>query len=109
MEQFQAVADPAIQYIGDQTLDMEIDWHAAVSCDNASRHVSLGIKRGANLVASSVMATFCRNATEDYSVSGTCVVSLATGDKIQLVLTSDNNGDEVTAQHYTTTIRPFYF
>jgi hypothetical protein len=109
MEQFQAVADPAIQYIGDQTLDFEIDWHAAVSCDNSTRHVTMGIKKNADVVASSLMGTTLKTAGDEYSLSGTCVVSLAKNDKIQLILTSDNDGDEVTANHYTTTIRPFYF
>ncbi len=109
MEQFSAVADPAIQYDGNATLDFEIDWHAAISCNNSTRHISLGIKKNADIQAGSIMGTLCKTSGEEYSLSGTCVVSLAKNDKIQLVLTSDNNGDEVTAQHYTTTIRPFYF
>jgi len=47
-------------------------------------------------------------AGEPYSFSGTCVVELATDDEIQLVVTSDGNGDVITFDNFTTTINEFF-
>lgn len=88
----------------------EIDWHATVSCDDASRTVHVGIAiDGETLTTSSpsVMAILCKTAGEKYSLGGTDVVTLATGDTVQLQLTSDTNLDVVTVYHFTTTIRRF--
>lgn len=108
LEQFEVVADPAIKYTGPDTMDFEVDWHATISCNNASRHVTIAIKKNADVQTSSVMGTTLKTAGDKYALSGTCVVSLTTNDKIQLVLTSDNNGDEMTAHYFTTTIKPFF-
>ena len=108
MEEFQLTADPAVQYTGGATIFFEIDWHATVFADDSGRTVHFGIKKNGTLVDSSVMGTFLKTFDEAQALSGTCVIELSTDDKIQLVLTSDADGDKITAKHYTTTIQPFF-
>lgn len=108
LEDFVTVADPAIQYKGTKTQYFEIDWHATVAADQNSTTIVCGIKKNGTLLTSSRMGTLCKTANEMYNISGTVVVELTTDDKIQLVVTSDGNGDILTFHFYTTTIREFF-
>ena len=102
-------SNPAIQYDGDVTMDFEIDWSGAFIGSAGSQHIEFAIKKGANVITGSNMGTTEKTAGDEYSMSGTCVVSLATNDTIQLVVTSAGNGQTVQAEHFTTTIRPFFY
>jgi len=108
LEDFFTVADPEIQYKGTKTKYFEIDWHATVAADNNSTTIVCGIKKNGTLLTSSRMGTLCKTANEMYNLSGTVVVELTTDDKIQLVATSDGNGDVLTFYFFTTTIREFF-
>lgn len=108
IENFTLVATPAIRYDGTLTQCMEVDWHASLSADTANTTVHLGIKKNGTLVDASLMAQFLKNADQIYNISGTCVVEMATNDEIQLVVTSDGDGDVLTFEHYTTTITEFF-
>lgn len=88
----------------------EIDWHATLKSQDAGRVVHVGIAiNGETLTPASisVMGIFCKYAAEPLSLSGTLVVELNRGDTIQLQLTSDTDADQVTVDHFTTTIRQF--
>lgn len=108
IEGFTNIAKPAIRYDGAGTYWFEIDWHATIRANVASTTVHCGVKVGGSLITGSVMATMCKTANEEYTLSGTVVVELSTKEEIQLVVTSDGNGDEITFDHFTTTVRRFY-
>ncbi|MCP4567977.1 MAG: hypothetical protein GY841_10395 [FCB group bacterium] len=105
---FQTVADPAIEYTYAETKYFEIDCHATLSADDNGRTVHIALKKNGVLVDASIMGTYLKTADEPQAVSGTCVLSLAKGDKIQLIVTSSTNLDVINFQHFTTSIREFY-
>ena len=101
----------AIQYLGD-TCIFEIDWHASFSSQDNGRVVHIGIaKNGETLTITSPSAIgiYCKTGGEVFHASGTVVVSLDYGDTIQLMCTSDTDADEITFEHFTTTIRRFFY
>ena len=102
------VYTPGIKYTGSLTQNFEIDWHATFSADSNNADVTCAIKKNNVLVATSVMTTRCFTADAPYAASGTCVVELAEDDEIQLVVTSDDDGDVITFSNYTTTISEFF-
>jgi len=108
IENFTAVWTPAIRYDWSATQYFEVDRHATVKTNHNSCTVSIWIKKWWTLVAGSEMTTLCKTALEHYNISWTCVVSLATNNEIQLVVTADTNGDEVTCDYFTTTINEFF-
>lgn len=108
IEYFSLVAGPSIQYDYCETKYFEVDWHATVSGDSASITTTVGIKKNTTVIDDSKMQTFLKNLGQKYAVSGTTVVSLACNDTIQLVCTSDGDGDVLTFHNFTTTIREFY-
>lgn len=109
-EEFSAAVTytPGIKYDHKQTQHFEIDWHAAGSGDANGMTIHIGIKKNGVLCSQGVMGTFLKFLGEEQSLSGTCVVELATNDEIQLVITSDTNGDIITMEHFTTTITEFF-
>jgi hypothetical protein len=104
---FSFVATPAIKYDVDDTHYFEIHCHATLSCNKASRTVLCGIKKNGVLVQSSVMSQFLRYADESSVIGGVCVVELSLDDEIQLVVSSSNDGDIVTFNNLTASIKPF--
>lgn len=105
-EGFTAVATPAIQYEGTNTLYFEIDAHATVKASASSATIRAGIKVNGVLVTASVMSIFAKTAGESCNFSGTSVIQLETDDEVQLVVTCDKVCT-VTFDNITATIRPF--
>lgn len=108
LEKFELTETPSIKYAGTKTMQFEIDWHATVSSDKATSTVKCGIMLNDSLVADSGMSSLLKIANEPQAMSGTVVVQLSENDEIQLVTTSDGDGDVLTFLNYTTTIRPFF-
>ena len=104
---FCLVSDPAIQY-DDIHKWFEIDWHATAYADANNTTVHIGIRKNNQLLESSIMGTFLKTADEAQALSGTLALDLNSGDKVQLVVTSDGDGDIITFKHFTTTIREFF-
>lgn len=103
---FSFVADPAIQYDGTKTLYFKIDCHASLSCQDNNSTVYGAIKKNGQIVNESIMSLFAKTATELYTFSGTCVIELEEGDKIQLVVRSEGD-TRVTFENITAAIKPF--
>ena len=108
MEDFSVVADPAIKYEGTLTQYFQINWSATFASDNNSNTISIGAKKGTNLITSSVMSMYCKTNGELYSLSGVFVVELAEHDTIQLVIASNVAGASISVTHFTTSIREFF-
>ena len=96
----------AIEYRGQLTRDFKVDWHASLSVLPTGATVKVGIKKDGVLVDSSVMQTYA--ATLILQMSGCTVIELSQGNNVQLVVTSDADGDAVTFHNYTTSIDPFF-
>ncbi len=107
MEDFSFDTDH-LEYDGNKTQYFEIDWHASISGDANGITCDIGVKINTTVVTSSVMGTYLKTSGEVQALSGTCVVELETDDEIQLVLTSDSDGDVITVEHFTTTISEFF-
>jgi hypothetical protein len=100
------VADPAIQYTGSETIYFEIDAHASFSVEKNNTTVQCGIAKNGVVLDSSIVSAFAKTLGDDYNISGTSVIELVTGDKIQLVVACDIVSD-VTFKNIVATIRPF--
>ncbi len=96
-----------IEYDGAMTRHFEIDGHIVVKGDGNGITIHFGVYKNGAIVPASIMGVFTKTSGEAYPASGTSVIELATGDEIQLVLMSDSAGAVITAEHLTTTIRPF--
>lgn len=99
---------PVIQYDGIDTLYFEIDAHASVKGNTNGITVKAAIKKNNVLVTESITTQYLKTTPEIYTMSGTSVVELSTGDNIQMVVTSDSDADVITFENITATIRPFY-
>jgi hypothetical protein len=110
MENF-GISGDAIQYLGTETKEFEIDWHTSFSSQDAGRTAHFGVAINGETLATtspSTMGTYIKYAGEIVPLSGTDVVELSYGDTIQLQLTSDTDADEVTVAHFTTSIAKFF-
>ena len=101
------VVTPGIKYDGLGTCKFKIDLSAQVEADSANTTITLAVKKNGVLIPGSTMGAICRVAASPYPVGATIVTSLETDDEIQLVVTSDGAGDEITFDNLQTTIRPF--
>jgi len=110
LENFSAasVYTPGIKYDGAVAQWFKIDWHASIIVDRNSTTVSFGVKKNNEFVVGSDMDDLCKTAGEIYSLGGSAVISLAQNDEIQLVITSDADGDVIIVHKYTVTINEFF-
>jgi len=96
-----------IEYTGTVTQKFEIDWHASLSAESNGTTVQVTVaKNGTNQTAQR-MGVYCKTAGETFTVSGTIVLELAEDDEVQLVVSSDDAGGDITFAHFTTTIARF--
>jgi hypothetical protein len=93
------VNPPGTKYLGNRDKHFKLDWYCSVSANVASTTVRVGVKKNTVLIPGSVTSSFCKNADDAYSLSGCCVISLSKDDEIQLVATSDGDGDVITFIH----------
>lgn len=107
IEGFSLTPDPAIQCETLESRFYEIDWHASVSCPSNSVTVKIGMRKNGTEISSSLVPGYMKNSNEAYSLSGTCVIDLEQGDKIQLVATADVS-TVITFYKMVTTIRDFF-
>jgi len=113
-ECFSVTADPAIQCDCNTPRKYEIDWSVTCSGNSNRMTIHYGFKKYTQattswaMIDSSIMGNFFKTANEAGAISGTTIVDLAEGDRIQIILTADGDGDKVKTMHYTTTIRRFF-
>lgn len=87
----------------------EINYNASVQSNNAGSTVHFNVwVNDAIVIEAAKMGTFLKFANEPIPVSGCIVLELSIDDEVKLVLESDNAGDVITINHYTTKIRPFF-
>lgn len=99
-----------ITYAGTLAQYFEIDWHCTASCTNNNNVTcDIGIKVNGITHEECVMGTFLKTTNEQAAFSGTIVHFLAPGDTIQLIITSDGDGDIILIRQFTTTIKQFFY
>jgi len=99
---------PGIKYNCGLTQYFEIDWHASVRAEVANTTLHCGVMKNGELVVSSKVGTFAKNADQPYALSGTTVIELAEDDEVQLVCESDQATKDLTFIHFTTTLSEFF-
>ncbi|MCP4536256.1 MAG: hypothetical protein GY832_03845 [Chloroflexi bacterium] len=105
---FAIVDDPGIQFTDGAPRWFEIDWHATVKVAQRDTLLHIGLKHNGLVQVKSEMCVSIKLIDHNVTLSGTCAVYLADGDVIQLVVTSESDGDVVTFVHFTTTIRELF-
>lgn len=103
---FEFLADPAIKYVGEETMYFKMDICLSGFAAANNTTVTGAIKKNGIILTHSLMQTFLKTTPDSYNFSGTDVFELAKGDKIQLVVKT-NNGADVTFINITTTLKPF--
>lgn len=93
-----------IEYDLNKTRRFLIGWSASLSTDASSATVSIAIKKNTTVRDAQKMSLFCKDAGELYSFSGIDMVECSNGDEIQIVTTSDSDGDVVTFSNLTTSL-----
>lgn len=104
-EDFTIAADQ-IAFDGTRGFWFEIDWHASVDMDAGNNIIQIGISKNGTVLQSSVMRTYV--ATLTLQMSGTVVTWLDPADTIQLVMSAQDDGEDINVLNFTTTIHPFF-
>jgi len=112
LEGFALVSDafgPALECRVDIPAWYEIDYHITAESDRNSTKmhggISLSIGGGAYAIEDqSIDGTFLKVFNEPLHFSGSALVLLGYGDRVQLSITTDGTGDSVITRHYNTTI-----
>ena len=105
---FSVVDDPGIKYENHTAIWFEVDWHASVSAHRNNTTVHIGLNKNGLLDPRSVMGQVLTLLNQPQGLSGTCAIHIKPGDVIQLAVTADGDGDEITFHHFTTKIREFH-
>lgn len=108
MVNFSFVSTPAIRYDGKNSPYFRIAWSATMTADANGTTVYCAVKKSGSLVTPSIMGQYIKTSGEWYNLVGISVVELTQNDEIQLVVTSDGDGDKITFLYYTTSISPFF-
>lgn len=98
---------PGIRYTGTKTAYFEVDWSASLYAGENGTTAVITTKKNGVACEAGEMHTYLKYAGEKTPSAGTCVYKLEQGDEVQLVVTSDGNGDIITFENFVTTIKPF--
>ena len=113
LESFTFSTDPAIVYSDSEAKWFEIDWHAVAKVNATGKdiHVAMCHKPSGgvySIIDSSISGTYLKSSNEVQPFNGTTVIQLTQGDSIQIRFKSDTLGDEVTFNHFVTSINMFF-
>lgn len=99
---------PGIKYTESKTTHFEVDWHAALEANLNNTEVKVTTAVNGMVCPDGIMTQFCKNLNQPYNMSGTCLHELSEGDELQLIVTSNGSGDQITFDNFTTTISEFF-
>lgn len=97
---------PSLKYANTLTRSFEVDWHVTIIAPSNTSTVEMALFKNGTIINGSQSGTLCKNSSEEYNFSSTCVVELEKGDEIQFQIKSDKTGD-FTIKYKTATIRNF--
>ena len=83
----------------------EIDILCNVACNVANTTPKISVKKNSTVITTPAMGTFCEDAGRAYHLTSSMVLFLDYEDEIQLVCTSDGDGDILTFSDFIATIR----
>lgn len=107
IEQFTLGVDKII-YSGSCSMWVEISYSGTFTSDTNTTTFTVGVRNG-GIVFPGSESTFKLKLTGDSgSVGGHTVVWMAPGDTVQLIVKSTQNGAELTAESFTTTLSRFF-
>lgn len=99
---------PGIVYNGTNVHTFEIDFHSTVLGDVANTLAQVTVNHNGSILDQWRGENTLKVADTQYLITGTAVVDMYPGDYIQLVTTTDGDGDVLEFDIFTTTIRRFY-
>lgn len=70
--------------------------------------VTVTLKKNGSIVPACEMSLYTKNANQKYSLAGSYVLELEEGDEIQMVMTSDTDGNVVTVYQFLLSIMRFF-
>ena len=106
--EFATVITPGIKYTGTRTDYFLTASTMNFNSNNNNATVSTGIKLNGDFITSSKMNAFARYDDQSYLLSMKTVLELSTNDEIQLVLTSNITGEQITVNNYSLYITRFF-
>ena len=91
-----------IEYDYDKPRGHLFAWSMAFSTDGPLTTVYVAIELNGTAREAQRMGTIAKTAGDVYTVTGIDLVEISKGDEIQLVITSDGDGDVITVNHFVT-------
>lgn len=97
-----------LKYTGTIAQTFHITWNATV--ESTSNNVSsiIDIEKNGVSIPMAKMGTYTKTGGEIYNLNGQCVVDLDVNDEIRFVVTADNNGEVLTFDYFTASIKEFF-
>lgn len=96
ISQFTASGDTLVYSNGNGRY-LFITYDFTVTAANNNETVTIGIHRNNTLIDGSNQSALCRTAGQDYLISGNFITQISNGDKLKIMVKSDNAGSTVTA------------
>lgn len=107
IEQFVIGADKIV-YAGTETVWVVIVYSGIFTSDTNNTIITVSVRNGGVVFPGSESTTELKLAGDYGSVSAHTVVQLEPGDTVQLIVKSDQDGAQVTAQTFSTTLSRFF-
>lgn len=97
-----------LKYTGTIAQTFHITWNATI--ESTSNNVSsiIYIEKNGVSIPMAKMGTYSKTGGEIYNLNGQCVVDLDVNDEIRFVVTADNNGEVLTFDYFTASIKEFF-
>lgn len=97
-----------LKYTGTIAQTFHITWNATI--ESTSNNVSsiIDIEKNGVSIPMAKMGTYSKTGGEIYNLNGQCVVDLDVNDEVRFVVTADNNGEILTFDYFTASIKEFF-
>lgn len=97
-----------LKYTGTIAQTFHITWNATI--ESTSNNVSsiIDIEKNGVSIPMAKMGTYSKTGGEIYNLNGQCVVDLDVNDEIRFVVTANNNGEILTFDYFTASIKEFF-
>jgi len=99
---------PYMVFTGDIPRYFKFQYSAAIQADSNGTTVHLAIEKNDTTVPSSVISTYIKTSGEEFPVSGTGATLVEPGDKLQMMVTADGNGDKIKFDHLSRSVVEFF-
>jgi len=99
---------PYVTFTGDIPRYFKFNYAAAIQADSNGTTVHLVIQKNGVSVPSSEMSVYIKTSGEEFAISGIGVVFVSPGDQLQMMVTSDGDGDKLKFDHLSRALTEFF-